>query len=358
MGRVHVADCRYVNTAFQGTAMSISTPPAAADEIDEILGQSLAQAVPDLVRCPAAIAGSQWARFRLSTSYDTYLVTVWLDDGKELQVFVKDFGVSVRPKDKRRQRREREPRVYQELLGGTGLGTARYYGSVVDETQGRHWLLLEFVDGTPVGYCDLEHWPVAAEALGRMHGYFARQVDRLEGCEFLVRHDAEFFWSKAEKALENVERISPRRVCPLARLVSRYGVVIAAMTGQPPTLLHGGCRPSNILVKVSPDPSRVCILDWEEAALGAPLLDLAHLLDGVESPVLDWSFTAYRRGAADHGLILPPAEDMRYLFDCFRLHMTLNSLSHAVFKGYKEQDIIKLLGIAERIGGAVLRRVW
>src|SRR5262249_53357385 len=158
--------------------------------------------------------------------------------------------------------------------------TARYYGSVVDEARGRLWLLLEFVDGTPVGYCDLDYWPAAAEALGRMHGAFARQGDRLRACEFLIRQDGAFFWSKAELALTDVGQIAPPLGGGLAGLVGRYAPVVAAMTGQPPTLVHGGCRPSNILVRVAPDPSRVCILDWEEAAVGAPLFDVAYLLDG------------------------------------------------------------------------------
>jgi aminoglycoside phosphotransferase (APT) family kinase protein len=320
--------------------------PTQADE--DALRECLARAAPDLAGSPPVTA-IRWERFNLSTSYDTYLVTVRLAAGGELRLFLKDFGFSVRPKDGPRQRREREPRVYQELLADAGLGTARYYGSVVDESRGRLWLLLEFVDGTPVGYCDLEYWPAAAEGLGRMHGAFARQADRLRSCDFLVRHDSDFFWSKTELALKGVGQLAPHLVDRLAALVSRYAPVVAAMTGQPPTLVQGGCRPSNILVRVASDPSRVCILDWEEAAVGAPLFDVAHLLDGFEPPMLDRFLDAYRRGASAYGLALPPPGEMKYLVHCFRLHMSMNSLSRAVLKGYKERDVAKLLGIAERL---------
>jgi aminoglycoside phosphotransferase (APT) family kinase protein len=327
--------------------------PTRTDE--DVLSRCLARAVPDLVSSPSAVTAVRWARFNLSTSYDTYLITVELISGGRLKVFLKDFGVSVRPKDSSRQRRERELRVYRDLLADSGLGTARYYGAVVDESRGRLWLLLEFVDGTPVGYCDLEHWPAAAEALGRMHGAFARQGDRLRACDFLIRHDDAFFWSKSELALKDVGQIAPHFVGRLAALVSRYAPVVAAMTAQPSTLVHGGCRPSNILVQVASDPSRVCILDWEEAAVGAPLFDVAYLLDGVERPALDRCLGAYRRGAAAHGLALPAPGEMEYIVDCFRLHMTINSLSQAVLKGYKVGDVAKLLAIAERFHDKVRR---
>lgn len=314
---------------------------------EEVLRLCLARAVSAIAGGRATITGIDRRRFDLATSYAAEVLSVRLDSGAAFQVFLKDFGVSVRPKDGPSQRRERELRVYLELLADAGLGTARYYGSVVDESRGRLWLLLEFVDGTPVGYCELEYWPAAAEGLGRMHGAFARHGNRLRACEFLIRHDANFFWSKTERALKDVGQIAPHLVDRLSALVNRYAPVVAVMTGQPPTLVHGGCRPSNILVKVAADPARVCILDWEEAAVGAPLFDVAYLLDGFEPPALERFLEAYRRGSSAYGLALPPSGEMKYVVDCFRLHMTINSLSQAVLKKYKVQDVAKLLAIAE-----------
>ncbi len=328
--------------------MTTSVPTQTEQADEDALRQCLERAVPDLVGSPLAVTGIRRVRFNLATSYDTYLLTVELASGEQFKVFLKDFGFSVRPKDGPRQRRERELCVYRDLLTDSDLGTARYYGSVVDESRGRLWLLLEFVDGTPVGYCDLEYWPAAAEGLGRMHGAFARQGDRLRACDFLLRHDSDFFWSKTELALKDVGQIAPHLVDRLTAIVSRYAPVVATMTGQPRTLVHGGCRPSNILVRVASGPSRVCILDWEEAAVGAPLFDVAYLLDGVEPPALDRCLDAYRRGASAYGLALPPPGEMKYVVDCFRLHMTVNSLSQAVLKKYKVQDVAKLLAIAER----------
>jgi hypothetical protein len=325
----------------------------AAPTDDDTLREGLERMIPTILDKPSVIADIRWSRFKFSTSYDTYIVTVKLATGDEFKVFLKDFGFSVRPKDSPKQRRERELRVYQDLLADAELGTARYYGSVLDESQGQYWLTLEFVDGTPAGYCEIEHWAPAAGALGRMHGYFARHSDRLRACDYLIRQTADFFWSKAELALSNVSQISPHLVDRLANIVGHYAPVVAVMTSQPPTLLHGGCRPSNILIKVASDPSRVCIIDWEEAGFGPPLYDVAYLLDGIEPPILDRLLDAYRQEALAYDLPLPPKEDMKYVVDCFRLHMVMNSLSYAVLKGYKEKGVAKLLDIGDRLSSIV-----
>jgi len=332
-----------------GTGMGMRTDEGA-------LREELGRLIPAMLDVPSAITGIQWSRFKHSTSYDTYIVSVHLSTGSEFKLFLKDFGFSVRPKDSPKQRRERELCVYQELLAGAELGTARYHGSVFDESQGQCWLVLEFVDGTPVGYCDLEHWGPAAGALGRMHGYFARHGDRLRACDYLVRHSADFFRSKAELALQNVSQISPHLVARLAKIVEHYAQVVEVMAGQPLTLLHGGCRPSNVLIKVASAPSRVCIVDWEEAAFGAPLYDVAYLLDGIEPPILDRLLDAYRQEALAYDLPLPPEEEMKYVVCCFRLHIVMNSLSHAVLKGYKEKGIAKLLDIGDCLSKIVSRQ--
>jgi len=102
----------------------------------------------------------------------------------------------------------------------------------MDEAAGRFWLLLEYVDGTPVGDTDLgDGWAPAAEGLGRMHGHFARDPDRLLDREFLIRHDADFFWSVARQALKDVGQVAPHRVGRLEALVRRYAPVVSSAWG-------------------------------------------------------------------------------------------------------------------------------
>src|SRR2546428_8607473 len=186
------------------TSSLIPHPSSLQGADEEVLRQCLEPVILELFGRRSTIAVIHWRRFDLSTSYDTYIVTVHLTSGNEVKVFLKDFGVTVRPKDGAKQRREREICVYRELFADANLGTPRYYGSVLDAgarssardegrgmrdeerplliphpsslipPEGRFWLLLEYVDGTPVGYLDIgESWARAAGALGRLHGHFA-----------------------------------------------------------------------------------------------------------------------------------------------------------------------------------------
>src|SRR5438067_10621901 len=88
------------------------------------------------------IVGIHRQRFEGSTSYACDVVTVELASGDELQIFLKNFGVSYLPKDGLQQRPEREVRVYRDLLTEADLGAATYYGSVWEESAGQCWLLL------------------------------------------------------------------------------------------------------------------------------------------------------------------------------------------------------------------------
>jgi hypothetical protein len=333
--------------------MTATATTVTHEEEEGLLQATLQRAAPDLFSTPNAIERVRRDPFKLSTSYDTSIVTVGMTDGSERKVFLKDFGFSARPKGARRERRERERRAYEELLPGTGIGCARYFGSVWDDARERHWLLLEFVDGTPVGYCDLSCWGPAAAGLGRMHGSFAGRVDELTACEFLIRHDADFFRAGAESALHGVGRVAPHLLARLRPLVWLYESLVPAMTDQPPTLLHGGCRSTNILIRIASDRSRVCILDWEEAGFGPPLLDVAYLLDGIEPPTLGPLLEAYRREATAYGLTLPPPGEMEYLVQAFRLHVVIHSLGECVLKRFTQRGIGKLLDLGERIGSAL-----
>src|SRR5437867_1794934 len=157
---------------------------------------------------PPPIGRIEHRRSEYAGWYASEVVTVQLEAGRELKIFLKNFGTNRGLKDGMAQRRERELQVYRDLLADADLDTARYYGSVWDEAGGRFWLLLEFVEGMPVRYCGFEYWVEAAAWLGRLQGYFARNSDRFGGCDGLVQHNADFFSSKGELALRAVSQIS------------------------------------------------------------------------------------------------------------------------------------------------------
>jgi aminoglycoside phosphotransferase (APT) family kinase protein len=307
------------------------------------LRQCLERILPKMSNRQSAIAAIHRRRSDASSSYETDILTVQFADGGASKVFLKNFGAFVLVRDEMEQKREREVRVYQDLLEDANLGTPRYYGTVWDESQGIFWLFLEYVDGTKVRYLETDYWIAAAGWLGQMHSYFTRHAHYLSQLNFLRRHDADFLSAKAEAALDAVSQILPGSVERLARIVNRYDQVVEAMVAHPPTLIHGSFYPHNVMVSGESKSMRICAYDWEEVAFGAPLYDLAYLTDGFKPPTLDLMFEAYRQGATRFGMHVPEQEEMRYVVNCFRLHMIVNYLARAHVKQYGESEITKLL---------------
>jgi aminoglycoside phosphotransferase (APT) family kinase protein len=282
------------------------------------------------------------------------VVTVELATGDELQIFLKNFGGSQLPKVGLPQRRERELRVYRDFLAEADLGTATYYGAVRDEPHARFWLLLEFVHGMTLRRGDVDSWVAAAGWLGRMQRYFAQWGPRLEACDSLLRHDARFFCSTAERALQAVSRISPPSADRLAHILNRYDRLVDVMARQPLTLVHGSYTPSHIVVDLGSAPPRVCPTGWGLAALGAPLYDLAFLSDGCDPATLDRLWDVYGAEAAGCDLSLPDREDMRYVVECIRLHKTIQSLSESLERGFRERTVAELVDRGERLSNLLL----
>jgi aminoglycoside phosphotransferase (APT) family kinase protein len=313
------------------------------EQNEPALRQCLERILPRVSNRQSDIAAIHSRQSDTSTSYETDILTVQLADGGAFKVFLKNYGVFKRPKDEMGQRRAREVRVYQDLLEYVNLGTPRYYGTVWDESQETFWLLLEYVDGIEVRDLESNYWIAAAGWLGQMHGYFTRHAHYLSRLDFLIRHDVHFLSAKADAALDAVSQILPGSIDRFAKILNRYDRVVEAMVVHPPTLIHGAFRPQNVMVSGESRSMRICAYDWEEAAFGAPLYDLAYLSDGFKPPTLDLMFGMYRQGATRFGMSVPEQEEMRYVVDCFRLHMIVNLLAQARVKQYGESNIAKLL---------------
>jgi hypothetical protein len=217
-------------------------------------------------------------------------------------------------------------------------------------------LLLEFVDAVPLASCRFEWW-VAAGWLGRLHGDFARHADHLREQDFLLAHDRDFFWSKARLALSAVSGFSARLARRLADILSGYDPCVEVMVHQPPTLVHGSYKPRHILVSAGDEPARICPVDWELAAVGSGLYDLAFLSAGVDLPRLERLFDAYRLDATAHGVLLPGPEEMSFVVDCFRLHKVLKSLSGARERQFPEGKVAKLIDLGEQLSDRLRRRI-
>lgn len=321
---------------------------------DRILKQNVEQIVADRLGNRSVPVTVQRRRYAYIGSYDCDLVTAQLSTGEKFKLFLKDYRVSQKSKDEPELRREREFRVYRDLLSQAELGPPEYYGSVWDDPAGRFWIFLEFVDGVVVHHQDVEYAMLAAEWLGVLHGFFNRHPELLSSCDFLICQDGTFFRSKAEQALWNVAQISPSSAHRLTEIVDGYGQVLDVLEAQPRSLVHGGYIPWHILVDIKHGPARVCAVDWESAALGPTLYDLAYFTYGMEPPSRDRVLDAYQRAAIQHHVPTLGRTQMQFIVDCLRVHRVLDWLSRGLEKRFSETKVAKLVDQAEQLSRSVL----
>jgi hypothetical protein len=330
--------------------------PSAAPETTEDeqeLRESVRLALRRAGREDSSVAAVRRRAFPGTTSYPVEIVTVELADGETVDIFLKDFCRSRLPKEAAAERRERERRVYAELLQSSELGTARFYGTRWDDAAAHYWLMLEFVGGEPLRDCTYEYWPAAAAWLGRLHGRFLGRRGRLETCGFLVRHDADFFVRAAERALRTMSGWSASLAQRLAAVLESYDAVVAVLARDAETLVHGSYRPQNVLVERSSEPVRICPTDWELAAYGRSTFDLAYICDGFTPPRLDELFDAYEREAASFGVDLRGRDELRHEVDCVRLHKTINSLGDVHQWPRPAETAAKVVATAEALATAI-----
>jgi aminoglycoside phosphotransferase (APT) family kinase protein len=174
---------------------------------------------------------------------------------------------------------QRETRVYERLLAHRHLETPLLYASDVQPKRGRYWMFLEHVPGMQLRWTTQPGaWQRAAAWLARAHARLPTDGDT-SGCA-LVIHDAHYYrrWlRRAQVFTDGRDRYRKTRLSWLAR---KHAYVIDVLTGLPRTVLHGEFYPSNILVDESTTDGRISVIDWEMAAIGPAVTDLAALTGG------------------------------------------------------------------------------
>ena len=239
------------------------------------------------------ILGLRRRRSSYSSSYTIENLEVELDKAKPLRLILKDLSPTsllseardVRPQFLYSPQREIE--IYRSLLNSQEFGTPVYYGALEQTESQRYWLFLERVEGPLLWQVGrLEHWEGAAAWLGRFHAHFAMPCkqghDRLPSV--LLSYDAAHFLRWMERA----ERFLARRPSSanqalkvgFQNLVKRYDRVVDSLLAIPQTLIHGEFYPSNVILRTDESAKTICPIDWEVAAIGPGLIDLAALVSG------------------------------------------------------------------------------
>lgn len=272
------------------------------------------------------------------SSFPLEELEVRLEDGLQLSLIFKDFSFQSLPESVRRAKPEfaynpfREIEVYRTILVGQRLGTATCYGALVDAAADRYWLFLEKAPGLElykVG--QMAAWQQAARWLAALHSRFAGQTESLVCESHLLRYDREFYWRWMRRA-ESIQRAAKQTASwtdqrGFEYLAKPYGQVVERLTELPVTLIHGEFYASNVLVQGTGDSVRVCPIDWEMAAIGTGLIDLAALTAGKWSDEERATLAlAYYDELARSGWSAMPLRELMEALDYCRLHLAVQWL--------------------------------
>lgn len=209
------------------------------------------------------------------------------EDGSKLELVFKNLSTDsllanargVKPAFLRNPRREIE--VYEKILASADLSTAHFYGSVVDEKNGLFWLFLEKVPGQELYLAgEFETWLESARWLARLHLQFEGRAEILPFEVPLLLYDDQFYRVWPERAQRFLASQPGDVQQSLEHLIGQYDRIIGRLMTLPATLMHGEFYASNILTGTGPGGVRICPVDWEMAALGPGLMDLAALISG------------------------------------------------------------------------------
>jgi aminoglycoside phosphotransferase len=240
------------------------------------------------------------------TSFAIEELDVELEDGSTVALLLKQLDRSALAEHTRAAKPElvhdarREIEAYR-VLADEGLGAPRCYGALVDSDGA--WLLLERVAGLELWQVgELEVWEAVARWLRRLHDRFA---GRPPGSSKLLRHDAGFYRVWAERARAHVgAAVEPA--------LERYDPVVERLIALPRSFIHGELYASNVIVQVN-GGVRVAPVDWEMAAVGPGLVDLAALTTG-------WGEHERTEIVRAYGVVDPTD------LDCCRLQLALQWL--------------------------------
>ncbi len=269
------------------------------------------------------------------TSFHLIDLELKLEGGLDLRLLLKDLGMKNLHESARWVKPRflydplREIRTYQEILARDRLGTAHFYGAVVKPDEDIYWLFLEKVPGVRLNQSRVASaWLQAARWLASLHCRPSEESERLSRSVPLLRYNAAFYrlW---------LDRVEIFRSMGLSRavwesLVDTYGRAIQRLIRLPSTLIHGEFYASNILVQETREGCRIRPVDWEMAAVGPGLIDLAALSSGAwaERERTEMA-AAYHDAVLAQGWPSFPFENLLLSLDDCRLHLAIRWLGWA-----------------------------
>lgn len=304
-----------------GDVLAATTRANRSRESDD-LEEWLATAIGRRRRSAVSIRALRRAPDQAATLSSVEMLEIDLTDGSCVRLFVKHVGdEEAGHPDK--QVRDREIRVYDELLGLASLPVPYLYGWRAIPKPGQANIFLEYIDATNLTYHGLEVWHTVMRSLARLHSHFANEVQRLERAPFLLKLDAEYFDGWSTRALAAVTKLYPKLTGEAQAVVRWSQATSRLLEQQPVTLVHNDLAPKNALVGNSGSRPGVTFVDWELAGVGCAWLDVVHLsygFDDFDTAALEH---AYRSSAHRSPLIPASEHELRRVVAACALHKTL-----------------------------------
>ena len=238
-------------------------------------------------RHPGEVTALSRRPYRYATSAPLEELRIRIAGDPEIALILKDLARDRLLGDARQSKPaflhepSRELETYRAILAPAGIGP-RLMAAVADPDTGRHWLLIEKVDGVELWQVgEFEVWERVATWLGELHGSFAARTDELRAANpHLLDLSEPWFAGWRDRAGAALAGSDDGRAAGLLRALGRYDEVIGPLTALERTFVHGELYPSNVLIERGGDSVRVCPVDWEMAGIGPGLIDLAALSGG------------------------------------------------------------------------------
>ena len=275
-----------------------------------------------------------------SSWYRTEAITIEFDSGEQLNCFVKDFGSYAREKNQMEARRERERFFYKHTFRNGEHGLPAYVADIWSDDV--TWLVLEFVDAVPLAWCDLEIWYDAASWLGRWQTAVVDRLPTLRSSGHFIDRGPSYFSDVARGAQAGAEQLGDDVAQQVDAALPAYLAGTEALMQQPQTLVHGAFRPNQILVDTKEAPARICPTDWEIAAIGSCLYDLAALADGFGGTALETFMARFLSEATWLDDDSPTVTDLRLALRTCSTHRTLKWVAQAESRNFSSAQIREL----------------
>jgi aminoglycoside phosphotransferase (APT) family kinase protein len=262
----------------------------AGEAVAELLGNALRERFGE----PRGVERLSIRSNPYRSSFAIHDVDLVLDDGTSLQLLVKNMSWHALRRTAAAGRPPfihdplREIETYRGVLAPHVDGPPSFYGAVTDPEQDRFWMLLERVSGLQLADIgEFAVWEEAARFLAGMHSRLAAALPslRAESRGRLLRYDADFYslWARRLRAFVRARPVETRLRAGLEYVAERYDAVVERLVALPATVVHGEFYSFNIIAERR-GGLRICPVDWETAAVGPGLIDLAGLVAGSWTP--------------------------------------------------------------------------